>query len=195
MENKIGDLNALLQEKLDADNDFQASLADMSDEDKEAAIATKKSELAPIVFAEKDEYARNQKIRAEKAEQEAKQLKTKPKENEVAPENEPLSQKDIIYLAKADIHEDDLGEVIEYSKFKKVSVAEAHKMMKPILAEHAEHRKTAEAANAGGGRGVVKKIDPSVIERNLSEGQGEVPKKGTEEAEELFWQRRGGRPK
>lgn len=37
----IGELDALIQEKLDADTDFAESLADLSDEDKEQAIQDK----------------------------------------------------------------------------------------------------------------------------------------------------------
>ena len=171
-ENENGEQTTLESDGTETENSENAGVV----EDSEAKL--KKAE----------ELANNYKVRAEKAEALAKQLKQEPEKE--TPKND-LSQKDIIYLAKSDIHEDDLEEVLEYAKFKKVGVAEAHKMMIPILAVNAEQRKTAEASNTGGGRGVINKVSPEKLVADLSEGK--VPEKGSKEAEELFWARRGGR--
>lgn len=106
-----------------------------------------------------------------------------------------LSQKDVLVLAKADLHEDDLEEVIEFAKFKKMTIAEALKnsTLKSILSEKAEFRKSAEAANSGASRRTTTKLTPQQIVSEASKGN--VPEKGSREAEELFWAKRGGRPK
>lgn len=90
-------------------------------------------------------YAENQKIRAEKAEKELKALKKQLTEKET-PKNE-FSVKD--YKALSEIHEDDIDEVIEYAKFKGISVAETVKsqIIQALLKEKEEKRKSAAAAN------------------------------------------------
>lgn len=108
------------------------------------------------------------------------------------PKND-LSQKDIITLAKADIHEDDLEEVIEYARFKRISVAEALKsdVVQATLERKSEYRKSAQAANTNKARTGAKAPDGQDLQRKLQ--KGEVPERGSREAEELFWARRGGR--
>lgn len=103
------------------------------------------------------------RLEAEKAELEDKnkklyaRVKKEPKVEEKKIETEGLTQKDLLFLAKSDIHEDNLDEVLEWAKFKKVSVADAYKQLKPKLDIEAEQRKTAEATNTkGGARGGAK---------------------------------------
>lgn len=199
MAKDYGSLDASIQEKLDADTDFATSLESLSDEDKEAAIDTKKTELYESHVkdlsekAEKltkaEEIAENQKKRAEKAEAEAKKNGKKPDDDST------LSQKDLLTLSRADIHDDDVDEVLEYSRFKKISVADALKssVIKTMLAEHTEERKTADATDPGKSRRVTTKQDDSALMKDLSKGN--VPEPGSEEAERLFWARRGGKPK
>lgn len=185
MENQnIGELDALIQEKLDADTDFMESLADLSDEDKEQAIQDKKSELLTQEFkslsekakeAEKaKELAENYKIRAEKAEKASKKGNS---EGDKTPKNDgELSPRDIIVLTNANIaEEEDIDVVLDYAKFKKISVAEALKssVVKATLAENEEHRKTAAATNTGAGRrGVQQKSEDSLLSEFKS---GKVP--------------------
>lgn len=121
-----------------------------------------------------------------KEEEPKKEIKEEPKNDS------NLSQMDVLVLAKADIHEDDMEEVIEFSRFKKISIAEALKngTLKSILAEKAEFRKSAEMANAGTGKKPVNKKTPEALVDELSKGN--VPEKGSKEAEELFWAKRGG---
>ena len=156
MPNKM-DIDTAVQEKIDNDTEFQTSLTDLSEEDKQVAINEKRSVLIKSEFESLDKIAKenekkfnDQKLRAEKAENELKN-------NKVVPKEEGLSQKDVIYLAKADIHEEDVDEVVELAKLKKITVAEAHKYMTPILETRAEERKTASATQTkGGARGSVK---------------------------------------
>lgn len=185
MENQnIGELDALIQERLDADTDFAESLADLSDEDKEQAIQDKKSELLAQEFkslsekakeAEKaKELAENYKIRAEKAEK-ASKGDFKGEKTPKNKEGEELSPRDIIALTNANIAVDDIDVVLDYAKFKGISVAEALKssVVKATLAENEEHRKTAAATNTGAGRrGVQQKSEDSLLSEFKS---GKVP--------------------
>lgn len=185
MENKNGELDALIQEKLDADTDFAESLADLSDEDKEQAIQDKKSELLMQEFkslsekakeAEKaKELAENYKIRAEKAEKASKKGNSEGEKTPKNERNEEMSSRDIIALTKANIADEDIDVVLDYAKFKKISVVEALKssVVKATLAENEEHRKTAAATNIGTGRRGVQQKSENVL---LSEFKsGKVP--------------------
>lgn len=192
MFDNFGELETSIQQKIEADADFQATLVDLSDEDKTTAMTTKKSELLDSElksFSEKskknEDLANNYKKRAEKAEQEAKKS---------APVEENLTQKDWLVLAKADVHEDDMEEVIEFAKFKKVSVADALKSssLKAILSNNVEVRKSAEVAQAKPRSGGQQKPTDDVIIKKTFE-KGEIPDKGSDEAEQLFWGRRGGK--
>lgn len=184
----FGALDASIQDKITGDVDFQATLADLSDEDKKTAVDNKKSELldAEIKSLGKNkELADNYKKRAEKAEQDAKK---------VNPVEENLTQKDILVLSKADVHEDDMEEVIEFAKFKKISIADAlkHDSLKAILSNSNEVRKSAATAQSKPRQGGQQKpTDEAVVEKAI--GKGEIPEKGSEEAEQLFWGRRGGK--
>ena len=160
------DIDTAVQEKIDNDTEFQTSLTDLSEEDKQVAINEKRSVLIKSEFESLDKIAKenekkfnDQKLRAEKAENELKN-------NKVVPKEEGLSQKDVIYLAKADIHEEDVDEVVELAKLKKITVAEAHKYMTPILETRAEERKTASATQTkGGARGSAKVTGEDLIAR------------------------------
>lgn len=104
-----------------------------------------------------------------------------------------LSTKDIYALNQANVHIDDIDEVVEYAKFKKISVLEALQsdVIKTTLANKLEFRKTSEVTNTGAARkGATKKSD-DVLLSNLS--KGEIPEKGSEDAERIFWARRGGK--
>ena len=114
-------------------------------------------------LAKAKEIAENQRIRAEKAEKVKKEEKTS-----------ELSTKDILYLAKSDIHADDLADVLEWAKFKNISVSEAHNALKGTLDVRNEERKTAEAANTGASRPSSQVSGESLLEKAK---QGQVPEK------------------
>jgi uncharacterized protein YihD (DUF1040 family) len=65
--------------------------------------------------------------------------------------NTELSQRDLYTLIKHDVHEDDIDEVVEYANLKKIKVEEALKssVIKAILKDKEETRKTAEVSNTG----------------------------------------------
>ena len=157
MENEYGEQEALTPDE-NSELDTNTENAEPSEELKKA-----------------QELANNYKVRAEKAESLAKQLKTQPvkPEAEAPKTSEPLSLKDI--RALQDVHDDDVDQLTDYAKFKGVSVAEAKKLpeMQALLRTKTEERETAQATNTGGGRKATSKDTPeAILERSQS---GELP--------------------
>jgi hypothetical protein len=103
-----------------------------------------------------------------------------------------LTSKDTIAIINAKVPEEDIDDVIEWATFKKISVPEALKssVLKATLAEKAEFRKTAEASNTSTARRSTNKVTPEKLQQELS--QGKVPT-NSDDAEALFWARRGGK--
>jgi hypothetical protein len=101
--------------------------------------------------------------------------------------------KDSYALMQAGVHEEDIDEVVEYATFKKISVSEALKsdVVKTILSNKSEFRKTAEITNAGSARRGATKLSDEALLSKLKDGN--VPTPGSEEAERVFWARRGGK--
>ncbi len=166
MESILGELETSIEQTLAEDTEFQSSLAELADEEKTAKTTERKQELLNqelLSFREKaerltkaEELANNYKIRAEKAEREPKTT--------VTPDG--LSSKDVLYLAKADIHTDDVDEVLTYAKKMGVSIADAHKFYSPILKEHEAERKSAAATNTkGSARGSAKDTPQDILEK------------------------------
>lgn len=104
-----------------------------------------------------------------------------------------MSVQDQRALIKADIPEEDVSDVEEYAKFKKISIVEALKspILIATLKDKSEKRATAEATNVRTVRRQTQKVDGDTLVKNLE--KGEVPEKGSQEAEDLFWAKRGGR--
>lgn len=174
----MDEIEKQVEGKIEADADFQATLTDLTDEEKITVIASKKSELIGAEFkllrekadraTKAEELANNYKTRAEKAEQAAKEKEPK----------DGLETKDVLYLAKTDIHDDDMPELLDYSKKMGVSVQKAHEFMKPILAVRAEERRTAAATQTRGGpRGASKSVPAEV----LAEAERGAEVEGTDE--------------
>lgn len=193
----------VVEEKLAADAEFQDSIKDLSDEDRSSTIESKRQEILNAEFKtlaekaalleKKEEEAKGQKARAEKAEGELKKLKPTEKKSE---ENN-LSMRDAIVLAKADIPEEDIDEVTDYARFKGITIAEALKsgVVKATLSEKAEARKTAQATQVRQTRPQNTKSDGHTILQNAKEkGEDAIPSGGTAEAEAMFWARRGRKP-
>lgn len=198
MNAETGALDALVQERLDADTDFQASLDVLSDDEKIDAIETKKRDIlaaeAPAFFekaTKAEDVANNQKIRAEKAEKELKEKGGGESPAPKAPTGTDLSSKDTYALVRADVHEDDVDEVVRAATALGISVVEALKdpIVQGILDTRKEHRATAEAANAAPARGGDKK--PSASEILEKAKNGDIPEPGSAEAEALYKARRG----
>src|SRR3990167_7939980 len=86
---------------------------------------------------------------AEFEEKNAKLFERAKKAEAAKKEMDGMSPKDTIYLAKTDIHEDDIGDVIEMARLKRITVQEAHKYLIPILKERQEERATAAVTATG----------------------------------------------
>ena len=178
MEDIIGSLETLIQEKIDGDVDFQAELETLSDEDKTQKIAERKSEeinkeLHSLKEASEktkkaEELANNYKIRAEKAEAKAK--------GEVKVEEQSLTTKDALALVNAKVSNEDYDEVIRVAKVLGKNIGETlkDKTMLTILNERVEERRTAEATLIGKQkRGSSKNTGEDILDK--AEKTGEVP--------------------
>lgn len=109
-------------------------------------------------------------------------------------ETESLSFKDAYALQEAKVHIDDVDEVVEIANLKRISITEALKLSitRAILKEKSEVRATKQAQNKDIRRKGNSATNSAEILNNLSKGN--IPKKGSTEAEELFWAKRGGKP-
>jgi hypothetical protein len=150
---------------------------DNSQTSEEVALETTEEETLESVKAElekerqarlkSDEVAQNQKIRAEKAEKKAKEVV-----KEETKTTSDLSSKDLLALMKAEVAEDDVDEVVDYAKYKGISVAEALKtsVIKTSLADKVEQRKIADATNTGVSKRSSAKLADDVLLSNASKG-------------------------
>lgn len=201
MNTQIGTLHALVEERIQEDTEFQTSIADLPEEEKLQAIETKRAEMREQAFAdlaakaaEKEaeaakakEIADNQKKRAEKAES----------KKETAPEapssQSTLGTADLYALLESKVPQEDVSEVQRIAKALNKSITDTLKdpITTGILKQRAEFRKTAAAANVGASRPGAKQVSDAEIITQANNGK--VPSKGSDEAERLFWARRGGK--
>lgn len=146
---KMVNWDTLTPEEADALNNGDKTEEDLISEWDKAEQEEREAEKAKLAeeAAKAKEIADNYKIRAEKAE------KRVPKDDEPTP-TQGFSQSDVILLARADVHDDDIDEVIEYARYKKISVKDAlnSPVMKSLISERNEERKTAEATATGNSR-------------------------------------------
>jgi hypothetical protein len=173
-----GDINALIDEKIGADTEFQASLEGLEEAEAQQLLADKKMELLNqefISLAEKaeaskkaQELADNYKVRAEKAE---KALKgSAGKSGETSKKTPDYSLQDI--RALSDVKDEDVDDIVEYARFKNISISEAKKttVMQTLLKDREEQRKIAAATATGNSRrGSGKASDESLME-NAAKG-------------------------
>ena len=127
-------------------------------EEAEESVEDLKAKLAKA-----EEVANNQRIRAEKAER-------KPKE--VQPQA-TLNANDLVALMNAKVHEDDVSEIEEYARFKKISIAEALKsgVVKSMLGEKNEQRYIANATHTGPARKGNTKIADEALLKYARDGR------------------------
>ena len=83
-----------------------------------------------------------------------------------------LSPLDIIAISKADIAEDDISEVLDFAKYKGISVSEALKspVVKNTLAQKKEERTVAQATNTGSARRGTSKVTDDKLLANANSG-------------------------
>lgn len=118
------------------------------------------------------EIADNQRIRAEKAESKIKTEKSQTQTKEIKSVNAELSTIDIIALTKANIETEDIQEVLDYAKFKNISISEALKspIVKATLSEKAEQRNVALATNTGGAKRTSGRVSEETLVANAAKG-------------------------
>jgi len=107
-------------------------------------------------------------LKAEKAIEKAKaKAKLQPK-----PIEGNLSATDILALSKSNIETDDMEEVIKFADYSKLRVADALKspVLKAILADKAEVRKSAQAVNTGSVRRGSNSISDEKLMENARNG-------------------------
>ncbi len=125
----------------------------------ETTNETQSIESQEVVAPEKSALeTENEALKKEKEELEKKNRQLFERAKKVKTDaTEGLSNKDLLFLSKADVHEEDLDTVLEWAKFKKLPVQEAHKELKSMLEVRKEERRTAEATNTrSGARGSSK---------------------------------------
>lgn len=150
---------------------------DENEMDGQEVLETPEEELdleeAEQLTAEELSELRAKAAKADELEEKNKQLfeRVKKGEQKVPSKDSEIANKDILYLAKADINEDDVNEILEWSKFKKVSVKEAHEALKPMLSVRNEQRKTAAATNTNTSARGGSKIDGATLLQNASAGK------------------------
>ncbi len=120
-------------------------------------------------LAKAEELVNNYKIRAEKAEKRTEKTEV----SKVAPKKQSdLSAIDIIAISKANIEAEDVEDVLDYAKFKGISLAEALKspVVKATLTQKDELRKTAQATSTGTSRRGSASITDSQLMSNAEKG-------------------------
>lgn len=197
----MDDKNKVSQEELAAE---QVQLQEVKEEEVRASIIseygfdeTADSERIDKLTAKELEHRKKmsqaigQKIKWRTEATKAKDTPPQPKQD--GEKKFELSLKDTITLSKSNVHEDDIDEVIEYAKFKNIPIQEALKstVVRATLAEKEEFRKSAQATTTGTARRTNSRPSDEEIMKKFQ--NGEVPKPGSEEAERLFWIRRGGK--
>lgn len=120
-------------------------------------------------LAKAEELANNYKIRAEKAERLAKVVRP----TEAPKVSGDLSTKDIYALMEAKVPEEDIEVVQKFAKLENISVGEALKsgIVKTILADKAEQRNTALAANVGTSKRGSGKVAPDILLAKARKGE------------------------
>ena len=100
-----------------------------------------------------------------------------------------MSTRDYIALVNAKINEEDIQEVEDYAKYKGISIADALKVgvVKSLLAEKEEMRKTAQATNVSNARRSSAQVSPETILAKAR--KGDVPD-GEDEIEKLVRSRK-----
>jgi hypothetical protein len=154
MENENNSIEETLTQDTEAELDLDLSVEDENDLEAENAKLKKAYE--------------DQKRRAEIAESKAKSVKPVTTQT-----NSTLTVKDGFALAKANVNDEDIDDVLEYANFKKISVADALKssVVKSLLAEKEEFRTSQQASTSSTTRRATPKITDDTILENARQGK------------------------
>ena len=160
----------------------------MENETKETIIDSQETndEIVEVVLDDESKQEEKQEVKVEKpvetdeqkfarhtrqAEQLAKKLGIT---KEVKSESSQTSTKDLMALMENKVSTDDISDVEEYAKFKKVSFSDALKspILKAILADKTEKRNSANATSTGSTKKSPSKLsDEALFERAEKTGQ------------------------
>src|SRR3990167_289316 len=178
------DLDSLVQEKLEADTEFQTSLAELPEEERGQALEDKRKEVLANEFstlkeqaekaAKAEELAGNYKTRAEKAEATEK-AREKADQEAKARESNPtgLTSADLLAVTNAHVHEDDIERVERFAKSEGLSIKESIKSpeLRAVLDLREEQRRVADATNIGNVRAGNVKITDETLPANAERGK------------------------
>jgi hypothetical protein len=161
-----------IEETLTQDTDADIEI-DLSEEDDIETVDWK-----AIALKNQKAY-KDQKTRAEIAEG---KVKTKPqaKPETYTTTQSTLTVKDGFALAKANVNDDDIDEVLEYANFKKISVADALKstVVKNLIAEKEEYRTSQNASTTTTARRATPKLTDDTILDNARQGKVDDSEEG-----------------
>lgn len=154
-------------EEVDEDDQEDSGSDDSEDDDDQEETPKKETK-------DWKQIAENYKKRAEKAERENKDKKggsSKPNPN--SNQSNRLSEKDMYVLLENKVPSADFEDVVEYARFKKVSVEEALKspVVKVMLNEKSETRRTANATQTGSQRRQSGRVSDQSLVENARKGQ------------------------
>lgn len=158
-------MNPNENENIDSTNDNEEALeVEITDdaEDGEETITIPKSKWTEAL-AKQEHWKKKATSAKTEAKPETKQTQTE----------QSLSIKDSFALMKANVSEDDIEDVVEYAKFKKITVSEALKssVVKSMIAEKDEFRKSQEASTTPNAKRATPKVTDDTILENARKGK------------------------
>jgi hypothetical protein len=171
--------------------------------DPQEVIETPAPEAAPEEAspeAEPEEIDEVEQLRKEKQELEdknkklfarAKAAEEKVKQTSPAPsQSDNLSPADTLALVQAQVPPEDVNEVLEYARYRKISVQDALKsnVVKTLLSDRAEERKSAAAAHTGSARRAPQKVPATALVSKAEDG--DLPE--TDDEMDRMWRARKG---
>ena len=177
-------------EEIQAEQELERQLAEGVDPDEDDDdVESLKKKVKTLSF-QKEHWKGKAQAKSAEGKPEAKKPEAE-KEPEKSGDN--LSTMDVLALTRSNIHDDDIKEVVDFAKYKGISVSEAlnSPTIKAIIAQNTEFRKTAEVTNTSAGKKTIAKASDQKLQEDLSKGS--IPDKGSDDAERLFWARRGGK--
>lgn len=165
METNTENVNSQMDELENTDS----STGEQEQETEEAVeeeTATEEQEEKPeYTDLERQQHAQIKKLKE----------KLREKEEKPVPVTGDLSAKDLLALNQNGITSDDLDEVMDFARYKKIPIAEALKSqtLKTILNDKREERRTAEATATKSPRGITKSTGDDLLQK--AEKTGEIP--------------------
>ncbi len=193
-------LSEVVQARIDGDQEFQTSIASLTDAEKATKIAEKRAALIEEEGDKALTISSDQKTRAEKAEQERDALKNDPRLKPADPVKKEgeLSSTEIYLLGShtlpdgtRGVHPEDVPMIQESAKVLGIDIKAAldHPIVQARLASEVDKRKSAGAQKPdGGGRGGMQGDSDAQFQEKLRGGY--IPPRGSADAEREFNLRR-----